>query len=163
MRKTVRRPALLIAGLALLAGGTARASEFDETMESILGEYLKIHQALAADETQGVTGSAEAIQHTLDPAVASPEHAEHYQQVPKDISSASGKLRQAKDLASMREGFKELSKPISMWVGMAKPAGKSVMYCSMAKAGWVQEGTEAANPYYGAQMHGCGHRVGGAE
>jgi hypothetical protein len=162
----MRHPALLIACLALLAGGTARASEFDETMESILGEYLKIHQALAADETQGVKRSAEAIQKlasALDPGAASPEHAEHYREVPKDISSACGKLGQANDLASTREGFKELSKPISTWVSMAKPAGKSVMYCSMAKAGWVQEGSEAVNPYYGAQMHDCGHRVGGAE
>jgi len=48
-----------------------------------------------------------------------------------------------------------------MWVTMAKPQGKSVMYCSMEKAGWVQEGTEVANPYLGPAMHSCGQKVGG--
>jgi len=30
---------------------------------------------------------------------------------------------------------------------MAKPEGKSVMYCSMEEAVWVEDGAEATNPY----------------
>jgi hypothetical protein len=50
-----------------------------------------------------------------------------------------------------------------MWVSMAKPKGKSVMYCPMEKAGWVQDGTVVANPYFGPKMLGCGQKVGGAD
>jgi len=32
----------------------------------------------------------------------------------------------------------------------------------MKKAGWVQEGAEVANPYYGAQMLESGYEVGGS-
>jgi hypothetical protein len=34
------------------------------------------------------------------------------------------------------------------------------MYCPLKKAGWVQEGPEVANPYYGAEMLECGYEVG---
>ena len=154
--------ALAIAAL-MLAAGPARASEFDRAMEPILAEYLTIHHSLAADETEGVRAAEREIEKLakqLSPELATGEHAEHYKNVPSEIRAACEKLDGAKDIGAMRAAFAELSKPISMWVTMAEPKGMSVMYCPMKKAGWVQRGTEVANPYYGAEMLGCGEKAG---
>jgi Cu(I)/Ag(I) efflux system membrane fusion protein len=157
---------ILLAG-ALALGATARdISAFDRAMEPILSEYLTIQMALAANETDGIEGAVHAIDRLarkLDPEMASGDHAEHYKKIPSDILAACARLREANEIRSMREAFKDLSKPVSMWVTMAKPKGKSVMYCSMEKAGWVQDGTEVANPYLGPKMLSCGQKVGGAE
>jgi Cu(I)/Ag(I) efflux system membrane fusion protein len=156
----------LAATAFLLVAGAARASEFDRAMESILADYLTIHAALAADETEGVDEAVREIEKLakkLSPGLATGEHAEHYKNVPRDIRAACGKLERANDIGAMRAAFAELSKPISMWVTMAKPEGVSAMYCPMRKAGWVQSGDEVANPYYGAEMLGCGEKVGGSD
>ncbi len=156
-----------LAACALLLGvSTAHAAEFDTKMEKILAEYLEIQQALAADSTEGVQGATHAIRASatrLRPGEAAGEHAEHYKNIPQDLLAACEKLDAAQDIGSVREAFKELSKPVSMWVTMAEPEHMSVMYCSMAKAGWVQRGSKAANPYFGSEMLTCGEKVGGRD
>jgi Cu(I)/Ag(I) efflux system membrane fusion protein len=156
----------LAAAALLLVADAARGSEFDRAMEPILTEYLEIHSALAGDETEGVQAAVreiEALAKKLTPEGAVGDHAEHYKDVPKDILAACRKLEEAKDIDSIRAAFAELSKPISMWVTMAKPKDMSVMYCPMRKAGWVQRGSDVANPYYGAKMSSCGEKVGGSD
>lgn len=154
-----------LAACALLLGvSAAHAAEFDTTMEAILAEYITIQQALAADSIEGVKSAAHTIRDSatrLDPSQAAGEHAEHYKNIPQDLLAACEKLEGAQDIGSVREAFKELSKPVSMWVTMTKPEHTSVMYCSMAKAGWVQRGSKVANPYFGSEMLTCGEKVGG--
>jgi Cu(I)/Ag(I) efflux system membrane fusion protein len=148
-----------------LVFGTASASELDEAMEPILTEYLKIQNALVNDKTEGIKPAVEAIEKSakkLDPEAAG-NHGEHYKNLSQDIIAACKKLHTAEDIDATREAFKALSKPIAMWVGMAKPKGMSVMYCPMLKTVWVQRGSEVANPYYGAEMSICGQKVGGAD
>jgi hypothetical protein len=166
----VKKTTMIAAAILMVAfpivSGVAGASGFDRAMEPILAEYLKIQTALAADETEEVAGAVHAIEDlakNLDPATAHGEHAEHYRNIPEDLLAACGTLRDAKDIRSIREGFKDLSKPVSMWVTMAEPEDTSVMYCPMAKAGWVQHGSKAANPYMGSEMLSCGEKVGGAD
>lgn len=160
----------LTAVTVLLAVGAAshaaHGTEFDTTMESVVAEYLQIQTSLAADSTEGVADALRRIEELarrLDPAKAAVEHREHYENIPERIISACGMFSDPTDISSTREAFQELSKPISMWVSMAKPDGKHVMYCSMKKAGWVQQGSEVANPYYGAAMLRCGTEVGGSQ
>jgi Cu(I)/Ag(I) efflux system membrane fusion protein len=156
-----------LAACALLLGlSAAHAAEFDTTMETILAEYIEIQQALAADSTEGVKSATHAIRESatqLQPGQAAGEHAEHYESIPQDLLAACEKLAAAQDIDSLREAFKDLSKPVSMWVTMAKPENTSVMYCSMAKAGWVQRGSKVANPYFGSEMLSCGEKVGGSD
>jgi Cu(I)/Ag(I) efflux system membrane fusion protein len=151
---------------ALLLGASAvHAADFDAAMGSILADYLKIQAALAADSIEGVEGPAHAIQDSakkLRAGHAAAEHAEHYKNIPQDLVAACEELHGADDIESVREAFKNLSKPVSMWVSMAKPEHMSVMHCPMAKAGWVQRGSDAANPYLGGKMKSCGQVVGGA-
>lgn len=166
MKKVTLIATAILMGVLPIFGGAAGASEFDRAMEPVLAEYLKIQTALAADETDGVEDAVHAIQDLakkIDPKTASGEHAEHYQNIPEDISAACGKFHGVEDIGSVREAFKDLSKPVSMWVTMAEPKDTSVMYCPMAKAGWVQHGSEVANPYFGSEMLSCGEKVGGAD
>ena len=161
------RVAVSILSVAILASyGSAGASEFDSAMKPILAEYLKIQQVLAADSTDGIQSAVEAIAKgakQLDPKRAPEAHSEDYREIPQSLIAACAKMKTATDIESTREAFRDLSKPVSTWVSAAKPAGKNVMYCPMAGAGWVQEGSKVANPYYGAQMLRCGHQVGGAD
>jgi Cu(I)/Ag(I) efflux system membrane fusion protein len=166
MRIKTRITTALAACALLLGVSAAHAAEFDTTMETILAEYIKIQEALAADSTEAVEGATHTIRdsaNALHPGHAAGEHAEHYRNIPQDLLAACEKLDAAQDIGSAREAFKELSKPVSMWVTMAKPEHMSVMYCPMAKAGWVQRGSKAANPYFGAAMLSCGEKVGGSD
>ena len=158
--------AALAACAFVLGASAACAAEFDATMEKILAEYLTIQEALAADSTEGVEAATRAIRasaNELHPNQVAGERAERYQNIPQDLLAACDELEGAEDIHSVRESFKELSKPVSTWVRMAKPAGTSVMYCSMAKASWVQRGSKAANPYLGSEMPSCGEKVGGSD
>lgn len=149
-----------------LCASAAGAAGFDQAMQPVLTEYLKIHGALAADSTDGIRSAARAIEKSakgLRPDELTGEHAEHYKSIPADLVAACNDLEQAEDLKSARAAFKRLSQPLAMWVGMSKPEKINVMYCPMAEAGWVQEGDQVANPYYGPAMLGCGEKVGGSD
>ncbi len=142
------------------ASGTQR---FDQQMEPILESYLSIANALATDSLDGVSEKAEAIaKHagSLDSASVSGEHAAHYKNVPANLKSAAQSLTKAQSLDDARESFKKLSQPMAMWVTMSKPKNIDVVYCSMAKASWVQKHGKVRNPYYGPKMLDCGDVVG---
>ena len=143
------------------ATGTQR---FDQQMEPILESYLHIADALSADSLDGVRDRAGAIaKHAgvLDAASVSGEHAAHYKNVPTNLKIAAQILGEAQTLDKARESFKKLSRPMAMWVTMSKPKGIDVVYCSMAKASWVQKHGKVRNPYYGPKMLDCGDVVGG--
>lgn len=157
--------ALTVSALTL-GVGAARADDFDTTMEAVLVDYLKIQEALAADKTEGIEDAVGAIQESakkLGSEPAAGKHAEHYKSIRPDLLTACEKLHGARDIGSVRQAFKDLSKPVSMWVSMAKPENTSVMYCSMEEAVWVQRGSQVANPYVGAKMKSCGQKVGGSD
>lgn len=155
-----------VAACALLFGSVAaQAADFDASMGSILAEYLKIQEALAADTIKGVESSAHAIQDSakkLHPGHVAEKHTEHYKNIPQDLIAACERLYAADGIDSVREAFKNLSKPVSNWVTMAKPKHVSVMYCPMANAGWVQRGSDVANPYLAGEGKSCGQVVDGA-
>jgi len=133
-------------------------------MKPILASYLRIGETLAADALDGVHKEAKAIdQHagTLESESVSGEHAAHYKNVPANLKKAAEALSKAKTLDDARESFKKLSMPMAMWVTMSKPKDIDVMFCSMAKASWVQKHGKVQNPYYGPEMLDCGEVVGG--
>lgn len=157
-----------IVGILIVVGAAAvaNASEFDDAMQPVLTEYLRIHSALAADRLDGVKEAAQTIKRSagnLHPEQTAGEHAEHFKTVPDDLVAACKGLEQAQDLEASREAFKALSKPVGKWAGMSKPDDLSVMYCPMAEAVWVQRGSEPTNPYFGTAMSGCGQKVGGSD
>ncbi len=157
----------LLGALTLLSTPARAGTEgFDKQMGPIFEEYARVRAALASDSTEGVAGAAariEALAGKLDTSRVTGEHADHYRKLPDQIQASARKLREAKGLEGAREAFKELSRPLAMWVTMSEPAGLNVVYCSMAKGSWVQKGATVANPYMGAKMLRCGDIVAGAD
>ncbi|MDF1562398.1 MAG: DUF3347 domain-containing protein [Deltaproteobacteria bacterium] len=152
---------LLACSSPALAGG----SKFDEGMKPILEHYLKAQEALAGDTTEGVQDAGKKIAKLakkLDAKSVTGEHKEHFAKLPEKILAGAEALTGADTIEAQRDAFKKLSRPISMWTEMAKPAGVSVVFCSMAKGSWVQSGEDIRNPYYGAKMLACGEVISGA-
>lgn len=148
-------------GVAAAGSGT---QDFDEQMQPIVERYLAIGDALSSDSMEGVRKNAETIAKLavkLDPGSVSGEHADHYKSVPGNLERAARGLGKAEGLEKAREAFKKVSQPMAMWATMSKPKGLDVVYCSMAKASWVQRHGKIRNPYYGAKMLDCGEVVGG--
>ncbi len=160
--------------MGVLSTGSAVAGEhghadhshaFDKGMAPVLQGYLKVQQALAKDSMSGIKKAAKSIARAskkLDSASVKGKHAAHYRDLPAKIESAANALGQAKDLEQARGALKKLSMPMAMWGTMSKPAGVDVVFCSMAKASWLQKQGDVQNPYYGQSMLSCGEVVGGA-
>jgi len=142
------------------AHGTG-TEKFDRQMEPILNDYLRIGTALSADSLNGVREKAVAIAKLaggLDSGSVSGEHAARYKSVPANLEKSAQSLSKAQSLTAARDAFKDLSKPMAMWVSLSK---LDVVYCSMAKGSWVQKRGKKSNPYYGPKMLECGEVVGG--
>ncbi len=140
----------------------AGSEKFDDKIQPILEEYLKITDNLASDKTDGVADSAkkiESLSGNLSAAFVTGEHASHYNSIPKNISEGAKKMALAKEIVSMRTALVDLSKPMVMWASMSKPSGINVVYCSMNPGSWLQKGSKIRNPYYGSKMLSCGQII----
>jgi len=144
--------------------GHASAAAFDTAMADVVQPYLAIQDALARDTTDGVAEAAKAIgaaAANLDPSSVTGEHAGHYTDVPQKLTEGATALAAAADLGDAREAFKGLSMPMGMWATMARPDGIDLVYCPMAKGGWLQKTGDIRNPYHGSEMLACGEVVSG--
>jgi hypothetical protein len=151
---------------ALLSAVPTRAvsgpGAFDESMRTILADYLKIQEKLAADSIKGIAEPAQSIAQAasqLDTSSLSGEHAAHLEDSPAKLRDAAEAVGKATDLNAARESFKDLSRPMAMWATMSRPSGVNVVFCDMAKASWLQREGAIRNPYYGSQMLTCGQVV----
>lgn len=164
------RTAFLFSVLALvvapsICSADSGSREFDTAMQPILEHYLKIHGSLAGDSMDEVEAQAAAIAVSakrLDAGRVTGPHAEHYSNLPASIEKSASELSKAAELEAAREAMMRLSRPLAMWATMSSPDGVDVVFCSMAKASWLQRGGEVRNPYYGASMLKCGEVVAGA-
>ena len=138
---------------SLLFGHAVRAADMPALMEpvkSVLDHYLKIQTELAKDSINGVDEHANAIAKAVrgdDMKMLSPE-----------VANQAEKLAQTKDLQAAREAFKPLSDSLIKYLADNK-AGAGIYHeahCPMAKASWLQTGTDIRNPYLGKQMLSCG-------
>lgn len=140
----------------------AGTKEFDAGMKPILAQYLQMQSSLASDSVEGIKKSAKKIKtlaKKLDPSSVTGKHAGHYKNVPSNLVKHASAIGKSNDIAMIREKFKKLSQPMAMWAGMSKPKGIDVVYCSMAKASWLQKKGKTRNPYYGKKMLACGEIV----
>jgi len=137
---------LAIAG----AVSTSFAHEHAPTpLQTVLGEYVKIQQALAGDSLKGVPEAAAAI-------VATVKGNEGV--LPGTTASEAEAVGKATDIKSARAAFKPLSVTL---IGAASALKEKTghfyeAYCPMAGAAWIQADKKVANPYYGASMLTCG-------
>jgi hypothetical protein len=137
---------------------------FAAAMQPIVAEYMQLCDILAADKTEGVAKAAEKIAELagkLNAENIAGTYAHHYQKIPARIQAGVQKVAAAKDLEAIRAVLTELSKPIVLWVTLAKPSGIKIAYCSMKPGAWLQKDTVLRNPYYGSQMLHCGEIIAG--
>ena len=147
--------ALFVTHTTALAG----TSQFDKAMGALMTPYLTIHKVLVSDSIKGVQPQAKKIAKLakkLNPKTVTGQHKPHYATLPKKIKEAAEKLAKAKALASARDAFKALSRPLVMWATMSKAKRIHVLYCDMAKGSWLQRDRTVRNPYYGTKMLKCG-------
>lgn len=158
----MKRYKILVLAIVLFVPTTVFAGSFNEQMNAILVDYLKIQKLLASDQTTGIQNLAKAIHDNskkLSLSEAPKNFGDHFKNVPTQIQSSSLQLSQGKTIEDMRTAFKELSRPIANWVEMINPEDAKVYFCSMAKASWVQKSETVMNPYYGQKMLACGELV----
>ena len=135
------------------------SNAFDDQMKPVVASYLAIQERLAADSLDGVSNAAATLASSasgLRVAEFTGHHAEHYKQLPAKVAEGAEALGNSSTIEEARNAFKVLSRPMAMWASMAKPAGVSVVYCSMANASWLQSKGDIRNPYYGVSMLACG-------
>lgn len=161
-KKMKRRIIVLTIAMIVLSISLFAENSFDETMNKITVEYMKIKDTLTNDKIDNINNNAKSIlklSKKLNLKNVAEEHQAHFKKLPMNISAASKDLSKAKDIKAMRKAFNDLSKPMAMWATMMKPAGINVAYCSMNPGSWLQTGKEIRNPYYGASMLKCGEIV----
>lgn len=107
-----------------------RAAELSAADKQFLGNYEKLHVALAADDLAGAKLAA------------------------ADLGDEGKAIVAADKIETARAEFGKLSERA---VEMAKGQdGYYVAHCPMVKKSWVQISTEITNPYAGKEMLTCG-------
>ena len=139
------------AALAAACGRGATGAPPADTgsISSIVEPYLKIHEALAADDMTPVKANAGAIA-TAAAAFGAPA---------AKIGASAIQLAAAADLAGARNRFGALSEELVAFVNglhVPLPEDVRVAFCPMVQTHWLQRGSTIANPYYGSQMPTCG-------
>ncbi len=129
-----------------------------KSMDVFLEEYMKISEYLAADNISNAKSQAISLGKAIHALKHKPDSAFR-----KKLQKALHVISGAKDLASARKGFFELSTIVIPHVKMMGGLSKSNLYfCPMAfgkGAQWLQKGSSTRNPYYGSSMLKCGSKV----
>jgi hypothetical protein len=129
------KPAAILMILMLAVSASAVA----QTKATVSTKYVAGAEALAADDYAKAK-------------TAFTDLAKESQGATKTKAQAAA---DAKDLASMRKAFRDLSEDMAK---MEMPAGYGVAFCPMYAGGsrWVQKQGNIANPYFGKAMSTCG-------
>jgi hypothetical protein len=136
--------------LALLVLVTVKGSAWASDLPTTLMDpYLRIQVSLADDKLEGAAAAAKALS----------VEAQKLGAPAKPLAANATKLASAKDIASARTAFGDLSDAMMAY---AKATGATfgrdvnVAFCPMVQKSWLQKGQTIANPYYGKSMLTCG-------
>ena len=137
-------------GIAGAAENAAVKPVFQQPVQSVFDNYIKVQGALVQDSLEGVSGAGTAM------AKAIKDDAKHA--LPTKVAEQAEALGKVKDLKAARAAFKPLSESLIEFVKGQKAAAGTyhVAYCPMAKASWLQTGKAVMNPYMGKSMPHCG-------
>ncbi len=128
----------------------AAKAALPKPVQLVFEAYIKVQNGLAEDSIQ----KAKAAATSLVQAVRSDTD----DVLPSQISQQATALADARDLAAARAAFKPLSESLIKYAKSSgiTPGAYVEVYCSMAKAGWLQSDKAVKNPYYGSSMLTCG-------
>ena len=167
MRSISKRLSSLFVGLVLALPG-ATLAEGDTAFEQVVRSYEAVRLSLINDTTDGVVGHGRQIVKSLDglagdfsarKAGIDAAQAEEIRALLPQLRAAALTLVEAPDLASSRDAFYELSKPLVRWRKAAIVEVPALAYCPMAKRSWLQPDGDLGNPYYGQSMLTCGETI----
>ncbi len=156
-KKVMKMKLLKIVTLLNLAGfvGAANVMAAENTAASdatkpVYEHYLKIQTALADDSMNSISENAATIAKEVRKQTDL-----HW---PDQLAAQSDALAKVTSLNAAREAFKAVSKSlIEHWAAHEALASEyQRAYCPMAKAAWLQTGSEIRNPYFGKAMSSCG-------
>jgi Protein of unknown function (DUF3347) len=145
---------MIAAGIVLALAHVSEAAPPPKSADPLVESYLSIQRSLAADSTAGVSASAQKL--ATEARRRAQESAEKASLM---RLTKAAEAMQGNDLKTLRDGFKELSRAMVVYLDAAPVAGLGVYYCPMAKARWVQKTGPVANPYLGKAMATCGTPV----
>lgn len=147
------------------SGAKISLSDDEKTkIEALLSEYLKLKDALVADDLQLSKKEITAIKTKVEEinTIGLKGEAEKvWKMVNIQLINRTKELSEAKDLKEIRGGFDELSSEVIMLVSKLQVSSQLfVLHCPMADnnrgADWISLSSEVLNPYYGNAMLGCG-------
>lgn len=139
--------------------------EHEAALQAAIGNYLALHEALAADDLPAAKSAAEKLgqsAQSLDPK--SPAiFRDAWSPLRRQLLSHSKHLAVTRTLDEARMPFRELSQQVATLLRIfGNPSKETVRlaFCPMALDGegaeWVQRASEIQNPYFGSSMHSCG-------
>lgn len=133
-------------------------------LSSIMNHYFEVKNALVNDNSKGASEAAAKLSaaiKSLDKSYFAAEQKKSYDLVEPALKSSADAIAGATDIKTQREQFINLS-DAAYSIAKDFGAGKAVYreFCPMARdnqgAYWVSESKEVKNPYFGAEMLGCG-------
>lgn len=136
----------LLCATLLLCSGRMMAADVPS---AILEPYLQVQVALSSDAFAGVSAPAQIL--AKETAALGADGA--------DVASGARKLAAAKDIATARTAFGEVSTALTAYAEKTKSGlgpGVRVAFCPMVSKPWLTRDKEIRNPYYGAAMLSCG-------
>ena len=140
--------------------------EFRRQTWGIVEKYLSLQGALASDDKDGATraaGQTQAALSAVDMSLVSDKAHNVWMANSTKMKAALDKIKEAKAIEPMREGFEGLSNELIAVVGQFGVYEGKTLYklnCPMAfnnkGADWLQIDEDIRNPYFGASMYKCG-------
>lgn len=141
--------------LLMAVSGLMYAQQAGGGIENLYSDYLKIKDALTADNSAKAASAANDFVKTLGSVESKLISSDRSAQLKKAAQS----IGQSKDIKVQRNSFYSLSDNM---VELAKAHKIKtgtiyVQYCPMAKGQWLSSKEEIKNPYYGKSMLECGY------
>ena len=130
----------------------------NEPAAAILGAYVGVGEALAADDGEKAKAQADALRAALAKASTDTTLTDEVRPLVEEMARLTDRMA-GQDLTGAREEFLDLTTPALALAAAAKgdgPLQLSVAFCPMKPGRWLQTATTIANPYYGAEMLTCG-------
>ena len=127
-----------------------------EPAKTVFDYYLKIQTQLAQDSLQTAKDARMLQENAL--VIATAIRHDSTKTFSDDVAQQAETLAKAKELKTAREAFKPLSESLIKFRDAHKDqAGQFIkVFCSMANAAWLQDGSTVNNPYLGQAMARCG-------
>jgi len=145
------------------------SAAFKSQLFKFFKAYVKLQSALSADDVNGAEAAIQSVQaafESLDDQSLNEAATTAWTKEKQQLDHILKRLGGAKDIASTRSEFALLSEKLLVVVqrfGVTSVGNIFELHCPMAFDGrgatWLQNNDQTKNPYFGASMLTCAHKV----